>query len=138
MVPVAVVCVEGRRCLRPGAVHPGFQALFRRNRHPESTLTALATKPRLQKNFAIRPILHKKKVNFSLKLTSCDRGKRKISSRWDHVLFRLCCWGEGAGWGKAGKGDAPASSRSHAAPSSSRFTELSSWRPLMALDRKHS
>lgn len=78
MVPVAVVCVEGRRCLRQGAVHPGFQALFHRNRHPESMLTALATKPRLQKNFAtIRHILHKKKVNFSLKLTSCDRGKKE-------------------------------------------------------------
>lgn len=41
-------------------------------------LTALATKPKLQRNFAmIKHVLHKKKVNFSLKITSCDRGKGK-------------------------------------------------------------
>lgn len=26
----------------------------------------------------------------SLKKTSCDRSKRKIDSKWDHVLFRIC------------------------------------------------
>lgn len=131
----------GEALPQAGADHAGFQALFRRNRHPESTLTALATKPGLQKNFAmIRPILHKKKVNFSLKLTSCDRGKKENQLQMGSCFIQAVLLGGGGGPGsvKAGKGDAPASSRSHAAPSSSRFTELSSWRPLMALDRKHS
>lgn len=68
-------------------------------------LTALATKPKLQRNFAmIKHVLHKKKVNFSLTITSCDRGKRKISSKWDHVLFRLgAAGGEGPGSVKGGK-----------------------------------
>lgn len=100
-MPVAVVCVEGRRCLRQGADHAGLQALFRRNRHPESTLTALATKPGLQKNFAmIRPILHKKKVNFSLKLTSCDRGKKENQLQMGSCFIQAVLLGGRPGLGE--------------------------------------
>lgn len=45
-----------------------------------------------QGNFVItQHQLHKRKSElFSLKKTSCDGSKRKIDSKWDHVLFRVC------------------------------------------------
>lgn len=66
----------------------------------------------LQRNFGIITCsLHKRKVNFSLKKTNCDRGKKENRLQMGSCFIQgLCCqWGRPELGDRMGKWDTPTS-----------------------------
>lgn len=81
-------------------------------------LSALETKPRLQRKFRnTKCSLHEKKVNFSLKKTNSDRGKKANQLQMGSCFIQvLCCqWGRPELSDRMGKWDTPTSSLIHSA-----------------------